>query len=606
MLSVYVLTLSLLLQLSAVVLTVRLITITHQKLAWSLISLAIMFMAVRRLVTLFALTDFTIPDLESELVGLFVSALMVLGFYSIAPFVKRARDAEESLEENREHLHEALCRISGSEERYRMLFNSGNDAVFVHDVNSDDGIDYSMFTEVNDVACRMLGYSRKELLAMTPYDITSPHKHADIDVRKPEHVLERNKVFETVFISKDGKHFPVEVSTRYFELQGRKTILAFVRDVTERKAAEELSQKFGRVLDRSANEIYIFDANTLEFIQVSQGALDNLGYSIDEVRELHGYDLKAMSQEEFEELLEPLRSGDKEQIRFATKHIRNDGSEYQIEANLQLLAQETPPVFVGVITDITERLRVETRLREWQSEFAHASRLATVGGFSTELAHELNQPLSAIMNYVRGTMRRCAHGEFNSDELPVMLEKINDQTERAVRIMQRLREFVHYEQEPCDNIDMNDVVRRVLDFMQPEISQYEIEVQLELEPGLPGVCVEPLRLEQVLVNLVQNAIFAMEKQHVRRLEVKTADYSDGSLYVTVSDTGVGISQDNKERVLEPFATTREDGIGLGLPISRSIVESYGGRLWIESAEAGKETIFRFSLPTEEVARVRSA
>jgi two-component system sensor kinase FixL len=606
MLPIYILILSLLLQLSAVVLAVRLITITHQKLAWTLIALAVLFMAVRRSVTLFGLTDFATPDLQSELVALTVSCLMVLGIYNIAPFVKRARDAEEFLEENRQHLNEALSHISRSEERYRALFNSGNDAVFVFDVNSGDDIEYSMFTEVNDNACHMLGYTRKELLLMTPYDITSVDLHADIEKRKRDLFSRRNRVFETVFISSQGEPVPVEVSTRFFDLQGRQTILAFARDISERKAAEEISHKFGRMLDKSANEIYIFDAETLVFVQVSQGALDNLGYSGEEIKKLHGYDLKGMSREEFEALLEPLRSGEKQQVRFITRHIRKDASEYQVEANLQLLSQETPPVVVGVITDVTERLRVEGRLREWQSEFAHASRLATIGGFSTELAHELNQPLSAIINYVKGSLRRCAQGEFAIDELPAMLEKINEQTDRAVRIMQRLREFVRYENEPCDSVDVNDVIRRVLEYMQPDINQHDIEISLELEVGLPGVCVEPLRLEQVLVNLFQNAIFAMGKQRVRQLNVKTASNGTDRLFVSVSDTGIGISNDNRQRVLEPFATTREDGLGLGLPISRSIVESYGGQLWIESSEVGQKTVFSFSLPTEGMIHVRSA
>ncbi len=596
---------TLVLQVVAIVLAARLFHCSEHKFAWGLVALAIVFMAGSYVASLLGVAGFSLPGTENQLIALVVSTLLLAGIYSASPLAW-GRQAESPANENKDYLHEALQLVSRSEERYRVLFNNGNDAVFVYNVYEENGLEYSVFTEVNDVACRMLGYTRLELLMLTPYDILPEGHGVAFDKPRTELLTRVNKVFETVFVTKSGSYIPVEVSTRRFNLQGEQTLLAFVRDISERKAAEKLSQKFGRILDRSANELYIFDADSLLFIQVSQGALDNLGYTIEEIRKLHGYDLKSMSRQEFEEILKPLRSGEKQQIRFLAEHTRKDATTYKIEANLQLLSQETPPVFVGVITDVTERVRVESRLREWQSEFAHASRLATVGSFSTELAHELNQPLSAITNYVRGTLRRFKGGELDEQELPVVLERISDQTRRAVRIMQRLREFVHYEQEPCSNVDIASLIRGVVEYMQADISQNGIDVSLQLQPKLPGVCVEPLRLEQVLVNLLQNAIIAMEHQTQRRLTIDAHMHADNMLLVKVSDTGVGIPQENLERILEPFATTRADGIGLGLPISRSIVESYGGHLWIESAEAGRQTTFCFSLPVEEVVSVRSA
>lgn len=245
--------------------------------------------------------------------------------------------------------------------------------------------------------------------------------------------------------------------------------------------------------------------------------------------------------------------------------------------------------------DVTDRIAAEERAHLHQSRLAHFSRLNTVGEMASGIAHELNQPLAAIVNYTSGCIR---HLEGSEDSVVRdALVSTRGQAERAGEIIRRLRRFVRrgeHRRAPCS---LHEIVRETVGLLTPRIRQLRVRVALELFEGPDLVLADPIQIEQVLVNLVRNGYEAMEAAGVPepRIVVATRPAEKGRLLAEVRDFGPGLSPAARHDAFQPFFSTRRDGVGLGLPISRSIVEAHGGHLWWVAPQ-GPGAAFRFTLP----------
>jgi PAS domain S-box-containing protein len=251
---------------------------------------------------------------------------------------------------------------------------------------------------------------------------------------------------------------------------------------------------------------------------------------------------------------------------------------------------------LGITRDITEHKWAEEQGRRHQTELARVARLSTMGEMATGLAHELNQPLSAIANFARGSLRRLKSGDALPAELVVPLQEICEQAERAGEVMRHVREFVRKSDPRLTAIDINLVVRSVVKFTEVETRQQHAFVTLDLAPEQPRVWADSIMIEQVIVNLVRNAVEAMAEARTPRREImiRTGLFGDDMIEVEVSDAGPGIDGAVIDQIFDQFYTTKPDGVGMGLSISRSIVESHGGVLRAESRSGGGAT-FRFTL-----------
>ena len=257
-------------------------------------------------------------------------------------------------------------------------------------------------------------------------------------------------------------------------------------------------------------------------------------------------------------------------------------------------------VRVQIAADITERKHLDEVTLEQQKRLEQTSRLITMGEMASSLAHELNQPLSAIANYCAGCIKRLSEGNPRIEDILAAMHKAADQAERAGKIIRRMRDMVKKEEprrEPVALADLIDETRALADI---EARKIGVELAVELEDGLPRVVVDRIMIEQVLLNLMKNGIEAMAATPAgaRRLAV-TARLADGrSVEVAVADRGHGLADDDLERIFAPFYTTKPDGMGIGLAICRSMIEFHQGRLWPEPHPGGG-TVFRFTLPAEE-------
>jgi PAS domain S-box-containing protein len=270
---------------------------------------------------------------------------------------------------------------------------------------------------------------------------------------------------------------------------------------------------------------------------------------------------------------------------------RKDGSEIPVEAALSPMpTQEGVFVLVSVV-DITERRDLERATARQRDELAHLSRVAMLGELSGSLAHELNQPLTAILSNAQAAQRFLAQSPPRLDRLTEILSDIVKSDHRAGAVIQRIRSLLRKESAQRNPLDINYVVEETLRLMRSDLLNRHVAVRADLGEGLPTVSGDRNQLQQVLLNFMMNGCDAMDGLNVEgRLLVRTRTTADGNVEFSVADHGTGIPSADLERIFEPFVTTKSHGMGLGLTICRSIVDAHGGRLWATNNSDGGATL----------------
>jgi C4-dicarboxylate-specific signal transduction histidine kinase len=251
-------------------------------------------------------------------------------------------------------------------------------------------------------------------------------------------------------------------------------------------------------------------------------------------------------------------------------------------------------VRLQIATDITERKATENMVRQQQEKVELTSRLMTMGEMASSLAHELNQPLTAITNYSLGAVTRMKGGGMSRDELLPALEKTAGQAQRAGNIIRRIREFVKRSEPRRRPTEVARIVEDAIGFADIEAAKKGITIQTDVEARLPPLDVDPILIEQLLLNLLKNAIDAMDQASVRRIDLVVRRQEDMAEF-SVIDRGSGVSELQRTNLFQPFFSTKSEGMGMGLNICRSIVEFHHGRLTVERNPEGG-AIFAFTLP----------
>lgn len=281
---------------------------------------------------------------------------------------------------------------------------------------------------------------------------------------------------------------------------------------------------------------------------------------------------------------------------------RKDGTGFPVEYYSSPVRDERGATIGAVVVfrDISERKAAEQRERKHREDLAHVARVSTMGEMASGIAHELNQPLAAIVNYAQGSLLALESGAVSQAELADTMQRVAQQAQRAGDIIRQFRRFVRKDEAERAPADANALVRRVLLLLEPELRQEGVEVVLLVDQGLPAVRVQETQIEQVILNLVRNAMEAMTMHDgpERRLTIRTFEVSRELAGIEVTDTGPGFSADAADHLFEPFRTTKKQGMGLGLSISRSIVEAHGGELTAQGA-VGRGATLRFTLPYAE-------
>ena len=286
-----------------------------------------------------------------------------------------------------------------------------------------------------------------------------------------------------------------------------------------------------------------------------------------------------------------------------TTALHRDGTTFPIELSVGEAWLGDRRIFTGFIRDLTERQETLLRLQDLQTELAHVGRVSEMGTLASSLAHELNQPLTAVASYCESA-RDLLDGESGAETLAMVREALDEAAQQAIRagqIVRRLRDFMSHGEMERRPESLQRLINEANALALVGSREHGIDVKLTLDPSADQVLVDRIQIQQVLVNLIRNAIDSMMVSDMRCLSLSTALNPDGMVEVIVEDTGAGITDAIAAQLFQPFVTSKENGMGIGLSICRTIVEAHGGRIWFEPG-TDRGTAFHFTLPSGEEKR----
>lgn len=274
---------------------------------------------------------------------------------------------------------------------------------------------------------------------------------------------------------------------------------------------------------------------------------------------------------------------------------RKDGTTFPMELSVGEMVSGQKRFFTGFVRDLSERQAAERRLQDMQGELVHVSRLTALGEMASALAHELNQPLTAAANFMKGCLVLLKRKPLDEPRLADMISQGADQALRAGQIIRRLRDFVSKGEADRRIESLPQLLDEAGALAMVGAKERNVRLRYALDPAVELVLADKVQIQQVALNLIRNGIEAMEESPRKELVVGARPVADDMVEVWVSDTGHGITPEAAQRLFQPFMTTKAQGMGIGLSISRTIIEAHGGRIWVEPNSDGG-TVFRFTLP----------
>lgn len=459
----------------------------------------------------------------------------------------------------------------------------------------------------NRGAERLSGWTEAEVIGKfnrlfyPPEAVAAGKPESDLLRARAEGQLEQ----EDWRLRKDGREFLASISTTALldDAGALRGFAEFVSDITEKRGAEDdlraRESQLASILSTVPDAMVVIDENGL-ILSFSAAAQALFGYGEDEVsgRDV-GLLMPPPDQSRHDDYIHRYLDTGEKRIIGAQRVVfgrRQDGSIFPMELYIGESVTRDHRIFTGFIRDLTERRRTDERLAELQAELIHVARVGALGSMASTLAHELNQPIGAITNYVEAVRDMLI--EPASEDFPMIREALNEAAQDALRagqIVSRLRDFVARGEiertvEPLPALVNEAAVLGLL-----AAREKEIDVSFDLDPRASPVLVDRVQIQQVIINLMRNACEAMRGSPTRELTVASRKDDRGFMRVTISDTGPGIASEVADQLFTAFVSTKEDGMGLGLSICRTIVEANGGAIWMEPREGGG-TIFHFTLP----------
>lgn len=490
------------------------------------------------------------------------------------------------------------------------------------------------FIYASPAVTHLLGYEVDEIIGLSAYELYHPDDVEDFQRRSPTVSYQRGLYTHTYrFRCKDGHYIWLESTSRSMrdpETGELKEILVVSRDASHRIETEQANQRLARVLERSS-DLVLFVTPDLQITHLNEAAQQTLG--------LQGI---AFEQLQLNALLTPAsfkvltelgfpavadNSTDNKAWSCELEMQGNDGTK--VPVLLELLAHfsfQGPLEYYSLVArNLTEAKQAQAELKRYQDEINHASRLIAMGELASSLAHELNQPLTAIVNYVSGIQRRFSGQEQIAwRELEFPLEKMSSTAMRAGHIIHHMMDFTRKQEPHKEVVKLSDVVQDLIEFCAANAEKHQVSVLNHISDQTLSVFADRIQLEQILLNLMINGIEAcsaldreldraldsaldsgkktdpeqtnlnQEHQDHRKVEISATSQQDGKVKISVTDQGIGLPDEALDQVFEQFFTTKKTGLGMGLAISRSLVESQDGQLWAENNPTGG-ACFSFTL-----------
>lgn len=366
--------------------------------------------------------------------------------------------------------------------------------------------------------------------------------------------------------------------------------------------------KLKAILNATVDAMIIIDhTGTIELFNAAAQRM--FGYSVQEVI---GKNIKMLMPEpyrkEHDQYLDNYMKTNQARIIGIGREVKackKDGEIFPIELSVGEVKESSHKQFVGIIRDISDQVQARSDAIANRERLAHVTRLSTMGEMAAGIAHEINQPLSAVSSYAQACknllQRENSQADaFQKQKLTDTLEKISNQALRAGEVIRRLREFVKKRNTEREYINFNDLIQDTIDLAKVDTRLLDHGIQLDLcSAPTPCLLIDQVQLQQVLFNLIRNAIDAMEDQPSAPVVIQSKWINEQYLEVSICDTGYGITEENRARLFHPFFTTKTSGMGMGLPICQSIIQSHGGELK-HSAGSPQGSVFSFTLPAKPI------
>jgi two-component system sensor kinase FixL len=464
-------------------------------------------------------------------------------------------------------------------------------------------------TSWNAGAANILGYQADEMIGQPITRIIPPELHQEEkQILARLHRGERIQHYETVRLAKDGRRVDISLTVSPLFNQSGKVVGAskVARDITERKLAEqalrETAARLRTLTETAVDGVILID--TRGVVLMFNPACENLfGYSADAVI---GENVKML-------MPQPYRH---EHDRYITNYrdtrdpkiigigrevigLRKDGSTFPMDLSVGEARQDGESIFVGIIRDLTSRKRTEAELEQARAELVRVARVTTLGELTAAIAHEVNQPLTGLVSSGNACLRWLAGDVPNLKAARESVERMISAGSRAGEVIRRIRALVGKAPPLRDRLNINDVITEVIALIRGEIQRNRISLRTKLSTDVPVVLGDRIQLQQVILNLVLNAMEAMSdvSPQPRELSVSSAKDGPNGALVSVRDSGTGLDGTVLDRLFEAFYTTKAHGMGIGLAVSRTIIQAHGGRLWA-APNVPQGAVFHFTLPAD--------
>jgi PAS domain S-box-containing protein len=449
--------------------------------------------------------------------------------------------------------------------------------------------------QANESYAKIIGYSIDELMNMHISQLEAIENPQQIKAHIEKIAAQGHDIFETRHRHKDGHLIDIEISVAF--LPEFQQFCVFCRDITGRKAMEA---KLNAIFNAAVEGIITIDmsgiivsANTTVEAIFGYKPEELTGCGIDRImpswsKEKHDYYLTSAA-----------KSGAKIQ---ELEGLHKNGSVVSVDQSIAEYAIDNARYLTYIVRDVSLRKHRERKNKEHLDQLAHVTRLGLMGEMASGIAHEVNQPLTAISSYAQVSLNLINKDNPDLVKLAEVLHKTQQQALRAGRIIHRMREFVKSHAKQSSAASINTLIQDAVSLCAAELKQNSIELALQLDNDLPPIFVDHIHIEQVIINLIRNSIDALQnlaENQQRQLSIHSRLTLKNAVLVRIKDNGPGIDEDRQQKIFMPFYTTKPDGMGMGLSISRSLLEAHGGTLYFKS-KSGKGCAFYFTLPTEIV------
>ena len=495
--------------------------------------------------------------------------------------------------------HKAGERAMRAEKFLNSVFDNIPNMIFIKDAKE------LRFIRVNHAGEQLLGLTTQELVGKNDFDFF-PESQAEFFIRKDHEVLESGDELdipeEQIDTASQGKRWLHTKKVPILDDEGQSIyLLGISEDVTEARQAEtdlkKTEVRFQTLFNSAADFIFVIDPDG-NILHTNRYACEHSGY---ERHEIVGSNIKKFFTPSSQDTCDCNFSNLREQgyNRADIEFVCKDGRILQMECQATGVPDESGGFtnFLIIQRDVTDKKQAEEEFQRQQRELAHVMRLSTMGEMASGIAHELNQPLTALTSYCGTAATLASSLPSPSPQLGEILERAEKQAHRASQIVWHLREFLSKEDAHKEPVDIELVIEGVMDFMKPELKSGQVKVEYHSDARGCRIMASKVQIEQVLVNLVMNSLEAINgsKKTTGNIVIQAHLLPDDSIETTVTDNGPGIDADMAGTIFNPFHTSKPFGMGMGLSISRSIIETHDGKLWADE-QYRDGARFGFNLP----------